>query len=607
MLPNTLSNKTADVLEAAFAASLAGKDDEELKDLAYRSPAAHFACFCQIKDKNNKIISPVPNILQLRMSEAYETLTAMQVKVRIIVTKPRRAGCSTFAAHIVYHHGQKTPIEGIAISDVKEHSTELLEKLEAYASNDSFPWESKIVANPVHSISWSNGTRWKVDSAENADAGVGGTRQVGLFSEVSKWPQTAVKNDKKVMASVLPSLSGSDSLAISESTPEGAVGWQHGTWQEAVTLDEFIAMHAAGFRPEEQWVKVFAGWYEFADNRRAQPVSPAEIEQLQATLDDHERKEIELYGLDWEQIAWRRDTIKSVCNGDPKVFSFYYPSDDVTCWLASGSPRFDQSIIAEMEAHAKNQLPEVGHLVTQWNGKIAFQRHPLGQIFIWEHAKAGLRYVVVCDPATDASQTIGANPDRHSLSVWRAGYRDTAHDVWRPARKVARLKPPFYGDGDEVAGHAVRLSKIYGNALYCQEVNCGLDILRLVREAGTPCYKRRPLSHRTGQIVEQWGFRLNDQQERNAIIEGFAAAIRERAVDVPCVHSIHEYKMFIVKARGRAEAAGGAHDDDVLSDCMAWEVLPSASEYREHQAAHVDPPDRGKSGWRAVNQVRRGW
>jgi hypothetical protein len=596
---------TADPLIELFAESLAGKTDGEIELIAHGSPAVHFACYCRIRDKNNAEITPVPNILQLRMSEAYESLRDMGVKIRIIVTKPRRAGCSTFGAHILYHHGRKTRCDGIAISDKKEHSTSLLDKLKAYSSNDAYPWGIAIVANPSQSIEWTNGTKWTIDTAENSNAAVGDTNQLGFFSEVSKWPQTTAKNDAKVMAAVLPTLSGSETVAIAESTPEGATGWQYATWQDAVTLDEFIRMHAAGFRPEEQWVKVFAAWFEFQDNRRQNPVGAAEIAQIEATLDDHERDEIAKYGLDWEQIAWRRDTIRSVCKGDPKVFSYYYPSDDVSCWLASGSPRFDMQILAEMESAARGAVWETGHLVTQHTGRVAFQRDPHGQILLCEPPRTGLRYVVVLDPATDASQTIGADPDRHSLSVWRAGYRDTSNDAWRPAKKVCRLKPPFYGDGDEVAGHAVRLAKFYGNALYCQEVNCGLDILRLVREAGVACYKRRPLSHRTGKIVEQYGFRLNDQQDRNAIIEGFAAAIRERAIEVTCFHSIGEYKAFITKTKGRAEAAAGAHDDDVLADCMAWEVLPSASEYRETKAQHVDPPDRHT--WRKVNGVRRGW
>ena len=247
--------------------------------------------------------------------------------------------------------------------------------------------------------------------------------------------------------------------------------------------------------------------------------------------------------------------------------------------------------------------------MTQHKGKIAFQRDAQhGEIYMWEIPKEGLSYVVTLDPATDASQTVGADPDRHSLKVWRKAYRDTAHDVWRPRKLVARLKPPFYGEGDEVAGHAVRLSKFYGNAIFCQETNCGMDIHRRVREAGVPCYKGRPISHRTGKIVEQWGFRLKDEQVRNAIIEALAACVRDGALDIPCIHTIREYKSFVRTKSGRAEAAGGAHDDDVLCDAMAFEVDASATMYREQRAEHVDPPDRkGPGGWRSVNQAKRGW
>ena len=99
----------------------------------------------------------------------------------------------------------------------------------------------------------------------------------------------------------------------------------------------------------------------------------------------------------------------------------------------------------------------------------------------------------------------------------------------------------------------------------------------------------------TSGDVEVLGLRWRDQ----------AAAIRERAIEVTCPHSIGEYKKFVRKKSGRAEAAAGSHDDDVLADCMAWEVLPQASEYREQQAEHVDPPDRDT--WRSTNAVRRGW
>ena len=126
----------ADPLETRFHNLLADATDEQVEAMALRSPVIHFACFCQIHDKNNRLISPCPNILQLRLSEVYETLVEMGTRVRIIAVKPRRAGCTSFSSHILYHHGMVHSVEGIAISDVKNHSEELLEKLEGYSQND---------------------------------------------------------------------------------------------------------------------------------------------------------------------------------------------------------------------------------------------------------------------------------------------------------------------------------------------------------------------------------------------------------------------------------------------------------------------------------------
>lgn len=598
----------SDTLEEDFANMLAGKSEEELEALAYNSPAVHFCCYTSILDKDNRALNPTPNILQLRMSEVVETMKDLGIRVRVIAVKPRRAGCSTFANHVIYHEGMKRPIEAITISDIAKHSEELIEKTKAYEKGDTFPWGNHRVQNAQKSMAWENGTKWTVDTAENSDAGVGGTRQGGHFSEVSKWPQTNVKNDKKTMASVLPSLSGMDTIVIAESTPEGARGWLHKTWhEEAIWLHELMEMIEQGIRPEKVWIKVFAAWFEFADNCKETPCSEREIEILKRSLTPHEKDEIEKYNLSWEQIAWRRETIASDCGGDPKFFSFYYPSDDVTCWLASGSPRFDLGVITEMESHAKSVVPEYGYLNKQDTGTITW--HPThdgsGEIWIWEQPLYGLRYLVTLDPAEDISQTIGEDPDAHSLSVWRAGYFDELGDVWKPARKVARVKPPFRADGDIVAGHASRLSHYYGNCIIVMEVNIGKDILRLLKEAGHHLYKRRPESHRTGETTEQYGFRLNSKEDRNLIIQGFATAIREREIDVSCSHSLNEYKMFVVKPNGRAEAAAGAHDDDVAADAMAWECMPSATEFKKIKRKHPDPPDR--KNWRTINAVRRGY
>jgi len=586
-----------------FRNMLAGKSADELMVLALQSPAVHFATFVTIRDKDNREIRPEPNVLQLRMSKAYETLRQMGVKVRIVCVKPRRAGCSSFAAHIVYHHSQRFRSEGITISDIKAHSQELMEKVSGYSKVDRFPWGHRITGDTAYSLVWDNGSKWTVDTAENPNAGVGGTRHLGHFSEVAKWPQTTVKNSEKTMAAVLPSLSGKETVCIAESTPEGAQGWFYDTYCNAVTLDQFIEMHAKGICPEEQWVKVFAAWWEFTDNKRNEPVSAVEINHFKETLTDDEREGIELYGWSWEQIGWRRDTIRNVCNGDSRVFKFYYPSDDVSCWTASGSPRFDIPAILDMEAIAKRSTFDTGYLVTQPYKRVSFSpvHDGSGEIQIAEHPMDGLRYVVIGDPATGESQTIGADPDRNSVMVLRDGYHDRDMGIWRPAKQVARVKSPFYSDNDIMAGHMARLSKYYGNALVALEVNEGLGVLAYLKDAGVPLYKRKPESARLGTIVEQYGFKLSNDDQRRYIIDRLASAIRSHEIEVFSLETCKELKNFVVKSSGKAEAANGCHDDDVMCLAMGWTVLPSASTFRLIRRKEHDPKDM--RSWQRVKHM----
>lgn len=597
---------------------LDGATQEELESLAYDMPAVHFGIFMEIKDKNGRWIRPVPNVLQLRISDTITTLRSKctGLRIRIIAVKPRRAGLSTFSLHCGYHESMRRPIEGITIADCKENSEMLIEKLGEFTSHDSFPWKNPLVRNPTGEFQWANGSRWGVDTAENPDAGVGGTRQFGHYSEVSKFPQTEKKNDKKTMSASLPALNGDDTIVIAESTPEGASGWMYETWdEESMWLEDFLKRWEEGYRPEQIWLRVFAAWWEFADNARQNPVTDVERAEIDATLSDHEREEREKYDLTYEQIAWRRDTITSECAGDPKIFAYYYPSDPVTCWLASGSPRFDIAKIMDWKKRAKYMPYETGYLAKQdgrstvtWSQAVG----DTGEIIIWEWPKEGMAYLVACDPATGESQTVGSDPDATSIGVWRQKYYDPDLKRAFPAKLVARVKGGFRGDDDIAAGHIDRLSQFYGRAIVGLEVNQGLQVLRCLKDASVPLYKRIVESHKTRTKEEQYGFKLTDQNQRRMVVDGLAAAIRNDELDIPCPHMLDEMLKFVVKRNGRAEAASGAHDDDCMMAGMAWEIMPSATVYARKVIRDIDPPDmlkhgRKTGGWRQVSNVKRGW
>jgi len=226
-----------------FRSLLDESTEEELQVHAYNSPAMHMALYMEIKDKNNKWIRPEPNVLQLRVSEVIETIRERcpGTRIRIIGVKPRRAGLSTFSLFCGYHESQKRPIEGITIADCSDNSEMLTEKLSEFSSHDSFDWENRLIKDVAGEKAWSNGSTWTIDTAENPDAGVGGTRQFGHFSEVAKFPQTRIKNDVKTMTAALPSMDGDDTIGIAESTPERASGWFHNTFvDKAMWLDDLL-------------------------------------------------------------------------------------------------------------------------------------------------------------------------------------------------------------------------------------------------------------------------------------------------------------------------------------------------------------------------------
>jgi len=599
-----------------FRKVLEESTEEELELLAYQSPAVHFSLYMEIKDKNKRWVRPTANVLQLRVSEVIETLRERcpGVRIRIVGVKPRRAGLSTFSLHCGYHEAMRREIEGITIADTKKNSQMLSERLGEFTTHDSYPWENPIVRNPQGIFEWQNGSKWTIDTAENPDAGVGGTRQFGHFSECSKFPQTTVKNDVKTMTAAMPSFSGDDTTCIAESTPEGAAGWFYGTFDEAMTLEDFLARYAKGFRPEQQWIKVFAAWWEFSDYARQTPVTAVEREEIDRTLSDIEREERKKYGLTYEQLAWRRETIASECDNDPRIFAYYYPSDPVTCWLSSGSPRFDLAVLAKMKSRAKGVPYDTGYLVRQDNGIVGWSgtHDGTGEIKIWEHPREGMAYIVCCDPATGESQTVSADPDRTSIQVWRQKYYDPALGKPMPAKMVARVRTPFRGDDDESGGHIDRLSAYYGRCIVGLEVNQGLQVLRVLKDAGVPLFKRIVLSHKTNSKEEQYGFKLTDMNQRRMVIAGLAAAIRNEEIEVLDEDWIDEAMKFVTKSNGKAEAASGAHDDDVLCGAMAWEVLPSATVYARKVRNPVNPPDMVKpgskrQGWRTVNNVKKGW
>lgn len=559
--------------------------------LVAHSPLVHFETCVKVQNATTKGLEvPRANVLQRRMAEAVEVLSALEIPaIRIIVTKIRQCGGTTFSVEVIYHLCQQRNTDALILANIAANSQGILERMKTFSETDRFPWHNPLRPQATN-MRWQNGSTATITSAEAMNPGISKPRQAVLFSESAKYPRGGVKDDRKIMASILPSLNDAG-LAIAESTPDGSSGWHYETWQGALSLDDFIkAWQAGDTSPGNGWVKVFAGWYEFEEN--VKPVTAAISAKIKATLTPREANGRLRYGWTDEQIAWRRATMNSECSGSEDTFDEFYPEDEVTCFLSSGRPRFNVAAVRRLEMAATHHAPEVGSLV-EIGESVEFQLDPsgFGSFHIWERPQVGCSYIVWCDPMTGEDQAESGDPDRHSIGVLRTEYSTAGGATYKDA-VVARVRPPFTGTTQLTADYITLLSEYYGGALVVLEVNMGLHVLERLKDAGVPLYKRQvvdPFDRETQHFMLGW--KLKDRDQRRDVIDSLALAFHNGTLDVFCPHILAECKNFVWSKNGREEARSGCHDDDVLGLAMAHRCKGSATLFKPTVRKRRRPAD----------------
>lgn len=569
--------------------------------LAGQSALVHFETCAKIEIETPnggiKRVTPSANVFQRRLFEAYEILLAVGVLyIRILGLKIRQCGGTTGACHIIYHHSQRFTSESVVIANVASNSQAILTKMKVFSEEDRFPWNNPLVPGETK-LRWKNGSKAEITSAETMNPGISRTRSAALFSEACKYPRGGVKDDKKIMASVLPSV---NKLGIAESTPEGASGFFYEQWHgtkdmpAALSLDDYLAELKKGNPcPGNGWVKVFAAWFEFEENQRR--VSESERQRILSTLTAREQNGIRNYGWTVEQMAWRRDTISGECGGSDDLFDEFYPEDDVSCFLSSGRPRFDMGAVVQMGKKIQSQVVENGRLTSQDGGTVSFSPETGGfaPIQLFERPIPGCRYIVWCDPATGEDQTESQNPDAYSIGVLRAGY--SMGEITNHHKVAARVRPPCTAEVDDIVSYIVNLSRFYGDCMIVLEVNMGLHILNELKKSGLPIYKREvidPDDRKTKKY--QYGWKLKDRDQRRTIVDCLALHIRDQTIDLSCPHIIKEAKTFIVSKNGKEEARSGCHDDDIMGVGMGVYCIGNATLYKGQIRRKRGPSD----GWK---------
>ena len=542
--------------------------ETQLADLIRIDPEVWFSTFGVIKDKRGKDIKPAPNTLQKRMFAHYRKCQIEGKPCKMIILKPRQKGASTCAQALTYHHMRKHEnLSGSLMGDISGTSDKVFEIYRRYAENDLFPWDEEGGSladggSMADLIKLKSKSAYGKETAGSKNAGRSGTIQVGNMTEVAFWPMAG---ERDPALGYLQSLYDGDnvSLVVADSTPNGPAGWFYRTWVQ-----------------DNEWAKIFAAWFEF-DDSEIPFRNDEELQEFKDTLTDDEKSEMERFDVTWENMHWRRRTLQDKCNGDISKFRQEYPSDPEECFLMSSRPRFHMGNLDKMTKWADEQVPKIGVVgVHSDNVTASFRPDRGGNWKVYEEPEYDSKYLVSVDTCTGEDQQmqgLAADPDFHSVQVWKAPYEDW-HGNWHVPRLVALHHSRL--DIGVLAQEIEGIARWYGSAFIIPEVNnSGLALLKYLLESGLTVYRRRKYNDSSGMVEKSFGW-STDKITRKTVIDHMAAELIEENFDIPDVDVLKEMKTFVINDRGKPEAAPGHHDDHVLAAAIALYNIDSASTFK---------------------------
>lgn len=381
-------------------------------------------------------------------------------------------------------------------------------------------------------------SKFIIETAKNLYAGSSYTLNYVHISELSKWDKPS-----ETMKSLMQSVPGYNGIVIVESTADGSGDYFNKLWDQA----------EAG---ENSFVPLFLSWMDHKEYQK--PLSDNERTYLIESLDDEEKQLIKLHGASYEQLNWRRDTIKNKCQHETMepvdVFHQEYPTTAEEAFLTSGRPRFDIPSLREYLKHCVDG--ERGNL-ERHGSEIKFIPDPKGYIEIWEKPKESKMYGIGGDPARglitgDYSTGPVYDENENMVALWH-GHMD----------------PDLFADQLELLG-------LYYNeaVLAIEENNHGLAVLNRLKESYYNLYKRTTHDKATDTEKEQLGWWTSEKTKALAI-DNLARLIRTRQLGTKSKRFIQECLTYVREDNGSTNAQAGSNDDIVMASAIILYVMPN--------------------------------
>lgn len=452
--------------------------------------------FLRIVNKAGESVPFVWNKPQYKLAAAVQWQMDRGLPIRVVVLKSRRVGISTWVQGFLFHRGHlRENRTGLTIAHKEDSALQLFDMQRIMY--DNLPESGPIAAEKQYFTK--RQIQFKATRSRTQIAVVGKGSGRGFNVAYLHLSEMAFYEDAKATLQAVkqgvPKIP--DSAVFIESTPKG--------WGNAFHRSYLNAKHK-----RSGYVAVFIAWHD-------DPTCEMTPWFTEDDLDESEQEMVRLYGLNLRQLAWRRDTIANECDDDEMVFAEEYPSDDRSCFLASGRP----AITKEDLDYQIGALPEPD----PWEG--------LERCEIEMDSNAGRPIVV---PNRSGRLVVIAGPiPRHQ---YVAGVDPSEGDPGSTASPIAildqydlSLAALWYGrtPPEILAEHAIRLCTMYNESLLIWEANNhGVAFGLTVREKGYGNVWMRRVSEESvaGEIADKPGL-MNTTRNRQNLFNTLRKYTRE--------------------------------------------------------------------------------
>lgn len=515
-----------------------------------------------IRTKRAQIVPLKLNRAQERLLEALRKQDEAGRPMRVIVLKARQLGFSTLAEALIFARTANAPnVNSLIVAHREDSSANLFkmsklfferltEERRPMAKNSNA--RELVFENPERDPSKKAAdpglmSRIRCNTAGGDGIGRSDTLMNVHASEFAFWRGDKAATWVGIMQAV-PAVRGS--MVIVESTANG--------------FDEFHRLWEAAVAGESDFEPLFFPWFSNPEYRmRATPDTrwTAEEETLRAQ-----------YGLDDEQLTWRRWCLKNNCGGDERLFRQEYPSCPDEAFLTSGQSVFDNEQVARRRTNAPQCVMRGEFEYTLCDDPtrlrdIRWTEKPDGIIRVYEPPQERRPYVIGGD-------TAGTGSD------WFTG--QVLDNV--SGAQVAVLRHQY--DEDQYARQMYCLGRWYNDALLGVETNYSTYPVKMLAMMGYPkLYVRELPDNFAGALRQAYGFETTSRT-RPVIIATLVAAFREEPSLVCDDATLREMLCFQYNAERRPEAMPGEHDDLVMALAIAHGI-------RSQQSMSEQPaPDR---------------